>query len=366
MPEFWTDCPARWFNRLESQFCLANITRSSTKFDHTVAYLPVQVSMSVAHILDNVDPAAPDSYDRLKAALCKGFTRLRWELAFELHSSPGLGDRKPTELMRHLTTLIPEDDTAGTWFMALFLMRLPVDMRDNIVAKDFTDCQEMAEYADKIHSGRKSKAVATVADTPAINAVAFSAIRHFRFLLEGRRFSLLTDHKPLVSALFRTSPPWSGRQQRQLSLIAEFTSDIRHTPGAENVVADALSRPPPPPTSPAALDDAYPHTDDKWPDEAFSGSHPATAFQIPTCTVEDGLPPPVDYAALAHLQATCPEVAAMRRSDRLQVVSQAVGSTQLFGEKSTQLLSEGSTQLRRQLYRDISPSGAASATGEHS
>ncbi len=171
MPEFWTDCPSRWFNRLESQFRLANVTRSSTKFDHTVAYLPVHVSMSVAHILDTVDPAAADSYDRLKAALCKGFTRSRWELAFELHSSPGLGDRKPTELMRHLMTLIPDGDTPGTWFMALFLMRLPMDMRDHIVAKDFTDCQEMAEYVDKIHSGRKSKAVAAVADTPAVNAV---------------------------------------------------------------------------------------------------------------------------------------------------------------------------------------------------
>lgn len=171
MPEFWTECPARWFNRLESQFRLANVTRSSTKFDHTVAYLPVQVSMSVAHILDNVDPAAADSYERLKTALCKGFTKSRWELAFELHSSPGLGDRKPTELMRHLTTLIPDGDAPGTWFMALFLMRLPMDMRDHIVAKDFTNCQEMAEYADKIHSGRKSKAVATVADSPAVNAI---------------------------------------------------------------------------------------------------------------------------------------------------------------------------------------------------
>ncbi len=45
-----------------------------------------------------------------------------------------------------------------------------------------------------------------------------------------------------------------------------------------------------------------------------------------------GPAPPIDYAALAHLQATCPEVAAMRRSDRLQVVSQAVGNTQLLGK----------------------------------
>ncbi len=34
-----------------------------------------------------------------------------------------------------------------------------------------------------------------------------AGIRHFRFLLEGRRFSVLTDHKPLTYALGRTSEP---------------------------------------------------------------------------------------------------------------------------------------------------------------
>jgi hypothetical protein len=41
---------------------------------------------------------------------------------------------------------------------------------------------------------------------------AFSTVRHFRFLLEGRRFCLLTDHKPLVTSLFCTTPPWSACQ----------------------------------------------------------------------------------------------------------------------------------------------------------
>jgi hypothetical protein len=75
---------------------------------------------------------------------------------------------------------------------------------------------------------------------------AQSAIRHFRFLLEGHQFRLLADHKPLVTAMLRVSPPWSARQQRHLSYIAEFTADIHHTSGAANVVADALSRPSPP------------------------------------------------------------------------------------------------------------------------
>jgi hypothetical protein len=33
-------------------------------------------------------------------------------------------------------------------------------------------------------------------------------------------------------------------QPRQLSYVAEFTTDIWHIPGMENIVADALSRPP--------------------------------------------------------------------------------------------------------------------------
>ena len=72
---------------------------------------------------------------------------------------------------------------------------------------------------------------------------AYSALRHFRFLLEGKEFVLFTDHKHLTHALFRTSPPWSAMQQYRLSFLSEFNCDICHLPGAENVVADALSSP---------------------------------------------------------------------------------------------------------------------------
>jgi transposase InsO family protein len=70
------------------------------------------------------------------------------------------------------------------------------------------------------------------------------SIRHFRYILEGRAFAILTDHKPLLGALNRTTDPWTARQCRHLAYVAEFTSDVRHVAGADNVVADALSRPP--------------------------------------------------------------------------------------------------------------------------
>jgi hypothetical protein len=50
----------------------------------------------------------------------------------------------------------------------------------------------------------------------------------------------------------RVTPPWSARQQRHLSFLAEFTSDLRHTSGHANVVADALSCPPPEKTKESA------------------------------------------------------------------------------------------------------------------
>jgi hypothetical protein len=69
-------------------------------------------------------------------------------------------------------------------------------------------------------------------------------IRHFRFILEGRSFTIFTDHKPLVGALARVSDPWTACQCRHLAYVAEFTADIRHVAGQENTAADALSRPP--------------------------------------------------------------------------------------------------------------------------
>ncbi len=70
----------------------------------------------------------------------------------------------------------------------------------------------------------------------------YLAIRHFRYFLEGRPFTVYTDHAPLTHAMAKVSDQWSARQQRQLSYISEYTTDLRHVSGEKNTVADALSR----------------------------------------------------------------------------------------------------------------------------
>jgi len=69
-------------------------------------------------------------------------------------------------------------------------------------------------------------------------------IRHFHFMLEGRRFALYTDHKPLTFPLSKAAEPWTDRQCGHLSYVAEFTGDIWHIAVQDNMVADTLSRPP--------------------------------------------------------------------------------------------------------------------------
>ena len=71
---------------------------------------------------------------------------------------------------------------------------------------------------------------------------AYSAIKHFRHFIEGRNFIIFTDHKPLTFAFRQKPEKASPRQLRHLDFISQFTSDIRHIAGKDNVVADALSR----------------------------------------------------------------------------------------------------------------------------
>ena len=54
--------------------------------------------------------------------------------------------------------------------------------------------------------------------------------------------TVFTDHKPIVSAFNSNKPRSSDRQQRKLSFISEYITDIVYIASKANVVADALFR----------------------------------------------------------------------------------------------------------------------------
>ncbi len=155
---------------------------------------------------------------------------------------------------------------------------------------------------------------------------AFLTIRHFRFLLEGRQFTLMTDHKPLVASMTRVTPPQSARQQRHLAFVSEFTTDLRHTPGSDNVVADALSRPPTDLSISAKglpVLSIPPLTPPPEPPRR-------TAPQVAAADAQ-----PIDFLELSFAQPSCPDVQAMLVSPSLSVVSKKVGAVEVLGDVST-------------------------------
>jgi hypothetical protein len=76
----------------------------------------------------------------------------------------------------------------------------------------------------------------------------YRGIRYFRYMLEGRRLIVFTDHKPLTFALHKQAEPWTARQQRHLGLIliSLFATGVSDTGGqfAAGVVDTGGNLPP--------------------------------------------------------------------------------------------------------------------------
>ena len=66
------------------------------------------------------------------------------------------------------------------------------------------------------------------------------AVKHYRPYLFGRRFKILTDHRPLVY-LFSLKEP-SSRLTKFRLLLEEYSFYVEYSPGKDNCTADALSR----------------------------------------------------------------------------------------------------------------------------
>jgi len=66
------------------------------------------------------------------------------------------------------------------------------------------------------------------------------ALRHWRHLLLGKKFTVHSDHNSLRYLM--TQPTMKGRHARWQEELSEYEFDILYVKGKENVVADALSR----------------------------------------------------------------------------------------------------------------------------
>jgi hypothetical protein len=166
LPDFWLSDPEMWFTQADSIFRRANIKNSLTKYDYALQKLPCEVLLSVRKLALRVRTGAvEDPYEQLEEKLTASFQKSPWQRTFELLDMPELGDRRPSVLMDAMLALLPEDVPPNRLFLALFLRRLPADMRDHLAAQDLLAPVAMAAAANRLYdAGPQGVAVAAVSD----------------------------------------------------------------------------------------------------------------------------------------------------------------------------------------------------------
>lgn len=155
LPTFWTIQPNVWFAQAEAQFHIKNVTQDSTKYYYVVSALD---QVTAARIIDVLaKPPADGKYDNLKKRLLATFALTRRERADKLLHMSGLGDRKPSEFMDEMLSLLD-----GHEFCLLaeqiFLEQLPADIRLQLAESDFKDPRTVAIQADILWLARQQSA----------------------------------------------------------------------------------------------------------------------------------------------------------------------------------------------------------------
>ena len=147
LPPFWTTRPEVWFRQVEAQFATRNpaITIDLTKFNHVVAALDNVTAGEVEAII--LSPPVDEKYEALKTALIGAFGKTQASKDMELLSLSGLGDRKPSSLLRHMESLNADPRTL---LRALFLAQLPMEVRRVLAGSSTAALKDLAREADAI------------------------------------------------------------------------------------------------------------------------------------------------------------------------------------------------------------------------
>ncbi len=176
LPPFWEPNPRVWFVQCEAAFRHANVTREVTKFDHILTALPTSVVNAIIDLVDEVDEHQADCYTLLKERLMGKYSLSKWSRCAAIVDHDQLGDRRPSALMDDMLAFHPEGEKPNSLFLYLFLRKLPPDMMDQLVAKEYSTPRELGLAADKLWDSRRSRGrpVCAVAEPAVVAAVTSS------------------------------------------------------------------------------------------------------------------------------------------------------------------------------------------------
>ena len=172
LPTFWPDMPEEWFGQAEANFRARRITSLKSKFNLVVVALDAD---TLKGVLDLIEQEPDDeSYGKLKSRLVQAFKMSVVDKVKRAMEMPALADETPVRLadrMKALTRGISGDDITK----AMFLTKLPEDVRKVMWAEPLTDWEEMKARANRLwHAGKGQRSVSISevdAEVPQANAV---------------------------------------------------------------------------------------------------------------------------------------------------------------------------------------------------
>lgn len=150
IPVFDLTSPHVWFKYLEAYFHFRSITSQTTMFWHAFSELPPHIAREVYDVVEPMPQE--DAYNVLKTAVLKRVTPSDDARLHQLLCEAELGDRTPSQLLRHMRSLVDKNHIDDCILRKLWSKRLPSDMTAILAAQpENTPLEILAEVADKIH-----------------------------------------------------------------------------------------------------------------------------------------------------------------------------------------------------------------------
>jgi hypothetical protein len=113
--------PALWFAQAETQFFLAGVNSEKTKFFHVISQLDHRYTAEVEDIITSSPERDP--YTTLRTELVQRLSPSREQRIRQLLTFEEMGDRKPSQFLRHLRGLAP--DLPEDFLYTIWSSRLP-------------------------------------------------------------------------------------------------------------------------------------------------------------------------------------------------------------------------------------------------
>jgi hypothetical protein len=144
---------------------LAAITRQQTKFNYVVSQLNPQQAAEVEDLI--IAPPEQEPYDQLKSELVRWLSTSCKQRVRQLLSHEEMGDRKPSQSLRHLKGLAP--DVPDDFLRTIWASRLPPHMQAILAGQTEGSLDSTSQLADRISEVAPQPTTASISPQPPDN-----------------------------------------------------------------------------------------------------------------------------------------------------------------------------------------------------